>query len=119
MFEESTGTQMAHHMHTTLMITSDREKVRLEALIKEQDHAINEAVRQVQERHLEEMQAIVDAILRREDESASPKCHSDSREDDVKRMREESQRLAPCPRGKDVACTVSPSQTSNHRLPQV
>ena len=46
--EESTDTEMAQQTHT-LMITSDREKVCLEALIKEQDHAINEAVRQVQE----------------------------------------------------------------------
>ena len=46
----------------TLMITSDREKVQLEALIKEQDRAIDEAVRQVQEQHLEEVQAITDAV---------------------------------------------------------
>ena len=59
--EESTHMEMAWQTHTTLMITSDREKVRLEALIKEQDHAVNEAVRQVQERHLEEVQAITDA----------------------------------------------------------
>ena len=60
--KESTDIEMARQTHTTLMITSDREKVKLEALIKEQDHAINEAVRQVQERHLEEVQAIADAV---------------------------------------------------------
>ena len=59
--EESTDTEMAQQTHT-LMITSDREKVWLEALIKEQDHAVNEAVRQVQQRHLEEVQAIADTI---------------------------------------------------------
>ena len=59
--EESTDTEMARQTHTTLMITSDREKVQLEALIKEQDHTMSEAVRQVQEWHLEEVQAIVDA----------------------------------------------------------
>ena len=59
--EESTDTEMARKTHTTLMITSDREKVWLEALIKEQDHTINEAVRQVQEQHLEEVRAITDA----------------------------------------------------------
>ena len=53
--EESTDTEMARQTHTTLMITSNREKVQLEALIKEQDRAINEAVRQVQEWHLEEV----------------------------------------------------------------
>ena len=47
--EESMDTEMGWQTHTTLMITSDREKVRLEALVKEQDHAVNEAVRQVQE----------------------------------------------------------------------
>ena len=53
--EESTDTEMAQQTHTTLMITSDREKVRLEALVKKQDHTVNEAVRQVQEWHLEEV----------------------------------------------------------------
>ena len=59
--EESTDTEMVWQTHT-LMITSDREKVRLEALIREQDRAIDEAVRQVQEWHLKEVQAIVNAI---------------------------------------------------------
>ena len=59
--EESMDTEMAWQTHTTLMITSDREKVWLKALIKEQDHAVNEAVRQVQERHLEEVRAITNA----------------------------------------------------------
>ena len=43
--EESTDTEMVQQSHTTQHITSDREKVRLEALIKEQDCAINKAVR--------------------------------------------------------------------------
>ena len=59
--EESTDTEMVWQTHT-LMITSDREKVRLKALIKEQDRAVNQAVRQVQEWHLEEVQAIADAV---------------------------------------------------------
>ena len=58
--EESTDTEMVWQTHTTLMITSDREKVQLEALVKEQDCAMNEAVRQIQERHLEKVQAITD-----------------------------------------------------------
>ena len=53
--EESRDTEMAWQTHTTLMITSDREKVRLEALVKEQDRAVNEAMRQVQIWHLEEV----------------------------------------------------------------
>ena len=64
MVEESTDMEMAQQTHTTLMITSNREKVWLEALIKEQDRAVSEAVRQVQEWHLEEVQAIVDAARR-------------------------------------------------------
>ena len=87
--EESTNTEMAQQTHT-LMITSDREKVQLEALIKEQDHAINEAVRQVQEQHLEEVQAIANAVRHQEDGQSSFKCHSASREEDVKISREES-----------------------------
>ena len=89
-FEESTDTEMACCTHTTLMITSNREKVKLEALIREQDLAVNEAIRQVQEWHLEEMQAIINATHCREDERSSHKYHSTSREDDVKRSREES-----------------------------
>ena len=58
--EERTDTEMARQTHTTLIITSNREKVQLDALVKEQDHAMNEAVRQVQEQHLEEVQAIAD-----------------------------------------------------------
>ena len=60
--EESMDTEMVWQTHTTLMITSNREKVQLKALIKEQDPTINEAVRQVQEWHLEEVQAIADAV---------------------------------------------------------
>ena len=59
--EESMNMEMAQQTHT-LMITSNRENVRLEALVKEQDRAVDEAVRQVQEWHLEEVQAIADAI---------------------------------------------------------
>ena len=75
--EESTDTEMAWQTHT-LMITSNREKVWLEALIKEQDHAVNEAVRQVQEQHLEEVQAIADAIRHQKDGWSSFKCRSTS-----------------------------------------
>ena len=87
--EESTDKEMAWQTHT-LMITSDREKVRLEALVREQDRAIDEVVRQVQERHLEEVQAIADAIRHREDGLSSFKRHSASQEEDVKRSHEES-----------------------------
>ena len=59
--EESMDTEMAWQTHT-LMITSDREKVRLEALMREQDRAVDEAMRQVQEQHLEEVQAITNAV---------------------------------------------------------
>ena len=88
--EESTDTEMAQQTHTTLMITRNREKVWLKALIKEQDRAINEAVREVQEQHLEEVQAITDAARCREDGQSSNKHCSTSREEDVKRSREES-----------------------------
>ena len=81
--EESTDMEMAQQTHT-LLITSDREKVQLEALIKEQDRAIDEAVRQVQERHLEEVQAIADAIRHREGGWSSFKHRSASQEEDVK-----------------------------------
>ena len=55
--EESTDTEMAHHASATLMITSDREKIQLEALAKEQDWAMSRSLRQVQEQHLEVMHA--------------------------------------------------------------
>ena len=59
--EESTDMEIVWQTHT-LMITSKREKVQLEALVKEQDHAVDKAVRQVQEQHLEEVQAIANTI---------------------------------------------------------
>ena len=90
MVEESMDTEMVRQTHATLMITSDREKVQLEALVKEQDQAMNKAVRQVQEWHLEEVKAITDATQCREDRHSSHKCHSASREEDVKRSQEES-----------------------------
>ena len=75
--EESTDTEMAWQTHT-LMITGDREKVRLEALVKEQDCAVDETVRQVQERHLEEVQAITDTVQHQTDGWSSFKCSSAS-----------------------------------------
>ena len=60
--EESMDMEMVRQAHNALLITSNREKVWLEAIIKEQDCAMNEAVRQVQEWHLEEVQTIADAI---------------------------------------------------------
>ena len=103
-FKESTDTEMACCTHTTLMITSDREKVRLEALIREQDLSINEAIQQVQEWHLEEMQAIINATHHREDECSSHKHCSASWEDDVKRSRQESPEASTAPqeRGRSL-----------------
>ena len=63
--EESTDTELSRQMHTTMMITSDQEKHRPEALAREQDCACNEAVKQVQTRHLQEMEA-----------TANVPCHS-------------------------------------------
>ena len=62
--EESTDTKLSQQMHATMMITSDREKHRLEALAREQDSACNEAVKQVQTRHLREVEATADAPCR-------------------------------------------------------
>ena len=70
--EESTDTKLSRQMHVTMMITSDQEKHQLEALAREQDHACNEAVKQVQTRHLREVEATADAPC------CSFKCHSAS-----------------------------------------
>ena len=78
--EESMDTEMVWQTHT-LMITSDRKKVRLETLIKEQDCAVDEALRQVQEWDLEEVQAIADAVWHREDGQSNFKHRSASREE--------------------------------------
>ena len=82
--EESTDTELSQQTHATMMITSDQEKHWLEALAREQDHTCNEAVKQVQTRHLREMDATADAPCR------SFKCHSASREGDSKQTCEES-----------------------------
>ena len=74
------------------MITSDQEKHQLEALTREQDRACNEAVKQVQTRHLQEMEATADAPC------CSFKCSSASREEDFKQTREESPEYGTTPR---------------------
>ena len=111
--EESMDMEMARQGHTTLMITSNREKVWLEALIKEQDHTINEAVRQVQERHLEKVQAITDTsdVKRMGDpviSAAAPPKRKTSR-DPVRSL----QSMVPCTKKEDAACTVNPNQISS------
>ena len=70
--EESTDTELSWQTHVTMMITSDQEKHRLEALAREQDHACNEAMKQFQTRHLREVEATADAPCR------SFKCRSAS-----------------------------------------
>ena len=82
--EESTDTKLSRQTHATMMITSDQEKHRLEALAREQDRACNEAMKQVQTRHLREVEATADAPCH------SFKHCSASREEDSKRTREES-----------------------------
>ena len=70
--EESTDTELSWQMHATMMITSDQEKHQLEALAREQDCACNEAMKQVQTRHLREVEATADTPCR------SFKCRSAS-----------------------------------------
>ena len=82
--EVSTDTELSQQTHTTMMITSDQEKHQLEALAREQDRTCNEAVKQVQTRHLWEVEATTDTPC------PSFKCHSASREEGSKRTREES-----------------------------
>ena len=50
--EESMDTKLSQQMHATNMITSDQEKHWLEVLTREQDCTCNEAMKQVQTRHL-------------------------------------------------------------------
>ena len=59
--KESTDTELSWQTHATMMITSDWEKHQLEALAREQDHACNETMKQVQTRHLWEVEATADA----------------------------------------------------------
>ena len=90
--EESTDTELSRQMHATMMITSDQEKHWLEALAREQDHACNEAMKQVLTWHLRELEATTDAPCR------SFKCCSASREEDSKQTREESPEYGTTPR---------------------
>ena len=90
--EESMDTELSRQMHATKMITLDQENHRLEALAREQDHTCNEAVKQVQTRHLQEMEATADAPCH------SFKCHSASQEGDSKQTHEESPKYGTMPR---------------------
>ena len=85
-------TELSWQTHATMMITSDQEKHWLEALTREQDCTCNEAVKQVQTRHLREMEATANTPCR------SFKCHSASREGDSKRTHEESPEYGTTPR---------------------
>ena len=89
--EESTDTELSQQTHATMMITSDQEKHWLEALTREQDHACNKAVKQVQTRHLREVEATTDAPCH------SFKCCSASREEDSKQTCEESPKYGTTP----------------------
>ena len=90
--EESTDTELSWQTHVTMMITSDQEKHWLEALAREQDCTCNKAVKQVQTRHLREVEATADAPC------CSFKHCSASREEDSKRTREESPEYGTTPR---------------------
>ena len=61
-------------------------------------------MRQVQEQHLEEVQAITDTVQHREDGQSSFKCHSASQEEDIKRSHEESPEYGTTPqeRGRSL-----------------
>ena len=89
--EESTDTGLSQQMHATMMITLDQQKHWLEALTREQDHACNEAGKQVQTRHLQEMDTTADAPC------GSFKCRSASREGDSKQTHEESPKYGTTP----------------------
>ena len=82
--KESTDTELSRQMHATMMITSDQEKHWLEALAREQDHACNKAMKQVQTRHLWEVEATTNAPCH------SFKHRSASQEEDFKQTHEES-----------------------------
>ena len=90
--EESMDTELSWQTHITMMITSDQEKHRLEALPREQDCACNEAVKQVQTRHLQEVEATTNAPC------CSFKCCSASREEDSKWTHEELPEYGTSPR---------------------
>ena len=96
--KESMDTELSRQTHTTMMITSDQEKHQLEALAREQDHACNKAVKQVQTQHLWEVEATTNAPCR------SFKCRSASQEEDSKRTREESPEYGTTPqeRGRSL-----------------
>ena len=90
--EESTDTELSQQMHVTMMITSDQEKHWLEALAREQDRTCNKAMKQVQTRHLWEVEATTNAPCH------SFKCRSASREEDSKWTHEESPKYGTMPR---------------------
>ena len=107
--EESTDTELSRQTHATMMITSDQEKHWLEALAREQDHACNEAMKQVQTRHLREVEATADAPCR------SFKCHSTSQEEDCKGTDEESPEYGTTPRERGHSL----QQKDKHKADQI
>ena len=104
--EEGTDTEMARHAGTTLMISTDREKIRLETLAKEQDWAVSRALWEVQQHHLEELQLMASTTQGQNNGCSSYKHCSASREEDIKRTREESSEAGTTPhkRGHSLHC---------------
>ena len=84
---ESTDTEMAQCADSTLMISSDQEKLHLEALAREQDRAMSRALKEVQDRHMEEMEAMASTTTcgRSDGCSFHLKRRNVSQEEDIKR----------------------------------
>ena len=88
---ESTNVEMAWHTDTTLMISTDEEKLCLDALAREQDRAVSKALCEVQDWHTEEFKAAASTTSLSQSirHTIHLKCCSASHEEDVKRTREE------------------------------
>ena len=110
-------TQRWHGMlGATLMITTDREKIWLDTLNREQDWAISSTLREVQERHMEEIQAMAGTTTHgKSDGHSTHKCHSASPEEDVKQSREESLEAGTIPHER--RCSLHHKSKSNLQFP--
>ena len=94
-----------------MMITSDQEKHQLEALTREQDSTCNEAVKQVQTRHLQEVEATTDTPCH------SFKCHSASQEEGSKGTREESPEYGTTPQERGCSLQQKSDKHKADRIP--
>ena len=114
---ESMDVEMVQCTDTTLMISSNWEKLRFDALAQEQDRAIDRALWEVQDRHTKEFEAATSTMSHNQSVGCTIhlKHRSTSHEEDIKRTREESPEIGSA-RPHERGCSLHHKSKSDLRV---